>query len=136
MYRKSDLAAAAALEEQKKGLLGRAFDRVITQQLAKVKKSVPDKAQQTDEEFKMQLELERERAEKKGGKKMSARAMELSKQGLSGAVISMMLKDEGVGSEGSDSDSSEDTRERKRRRKEKKKKKAKKKEEKKKKKAK
>jgi cobalamin biosynthesis protein CobT len=133
MYRSSELAAAKVREEQKQALLGRAFDRVIASQLAKVKAPGPSKTVQSEEDFKAGLAAEREKAEKKGGKKMSARALELSRQGLSGAVVQMMLKEEGLGDGASDSDSDSDSdgsgnssRDKKKRKKEKKSKKEKK----------
>ena len=130
MYRPSDLAAKQVRSETHKDLMGRAFDRVITSQLAKFKKDkAPSQALQSEEEFKAAQERDRERAAKKGSRKMSARALELSKQGLSGAVIQMMLEEEGERMEETDSDGGSDTesgsgRDRKKRKKEKKSKKS------------
>ena len=53
MYRKSELAAAAAKAEQNRALQNRAFDRVIASQLSKIKAAAPKKKVDTDEEFKV-----------------------------------------------------------------------------------
>lgn len=53
MYRKSEVAAAAAKAEQNRALQNRAFDRVIASQLSKIKSAVPKKKVDTDEEFKV-----------------------------------------------------------------------------------
>eukprot|EP00519_Triparma_laevis_P002736 CAMPEP_0182515188 /NCGR_PEP_ID=MMETSP1321-20130603/37559_1 /TAXON_ID=91990 /ORGANISM="Bolidomonas sp., Strain RCC1657" /LENGTH=80 /DNA_ID=CAMNT_0024722567 /DNA_START=92 /DNA_END=331 /DNA_ORIENTATION=+ len=78
MYRKSELAAAAAKAEQNRALQNRAFDRVIASQLSKIKAAAPKKKVDTDEEFKIKLALEREEAEKRGGKKLSKEHMKLA----------------------------------------------------------
>ncbi|GMI20599.1 hypothetical protein TeGR_g7972 [Tetraparma gracilis] len=127
MYSSSDLKRKAETSAANTGLQSRAFDRLIASQLKHIKKNAPSKAVPTEEEHKLAQEMEREKNLKKS-KKMSARALELSKQGLSGAVIQMMLKEEGELDSGSDEDgsSSDDSRAKKKRKKSKKEKKSKK----------
>ncbi|GMH96775.1 hypothetical protein TrVE_jg14055 [Triparma verrucosa] len=133
MYRKSELAAAAAKAEQNRALQNRAFDRVIASQLSKIKAAAPKKKVDTDEEFKIKLALEREEAEKRGGKKLSKEHMKLAAEtGLSGHTIMLMMEEKGEVNGGSGSDDSSRSKKKKKKKDKKKKRKKSKKEKKKK----
>ena len=67
MFRRSEIEANQKRSEEHRALQSRAFDRVIASQLSKLKSKQQTKKVETEEEFKANLELQREEAAKRGG---------------------------------------------------------------------
>ena len=78
-------------KQQQKALLDRAFDRLVGSQLSALQAKESKTLTEEDEErYRATLAAEREAAEKKKRKVLSAEHAELARQGLSGQVVAMM----------------------------------------------
>ncbi|GMI44807.1 hypothetical protein TrCOL_g8939 [Triparma columacea] len=139
MYSGKALAEQALAASERQALQMRAFSRVIGSQLdaASLRNSEVEKNKKgvdSEEVYKAKLEREREKAQRKGGKKLSAAHLKMAQEtGLSGAVVARMMgvddddddvdSDSGSSSSSSGSDSESSEERRKRRKKDKKKRK-------------
>mmetsp|Transcript_14520 Transcript_14520/g.29812 ORF Transcript_14520/g.29812 Transcript_14520/m.29812 type:complete len:184 (-) Transcript_14520:220-771(-) len=126
MYSGKAVAEAKKLAEERAALQMRAFDRVIGKQLdiqSKKATAAASKKVDTEAEYKAKLDRSREKAQKKGGKKLSSAHLKMAKEtGLSGAVVARMMDVEDEGTDDSDDDSSSESSGRKKKKKKKSKK--------------
>ena len=101
----ADRSKAQEKKEQQKALLDRAFERMVGSQLSALQAKESQTLTEEDEErYRATLAAEREAAEKKKRKVLSAEAMELARKGLSGQVVAMMAEADGEGSDDDDRD--------------------------------
>ena len=90
---KMDGSKAQEKRQQQQGLLDRAFDRLVGSQLSALQAKGSKKLTEEDEaRYRATLAAEREAAEKKKRKVLSAEHAELARAGLSGQVVAMMAQ--------------------------------------------
>ena len=90
---KMDGSKAQEKKQQQQALLDRAFDRLVGSQLSALQAKGSKKLTEEDEaRYRATLAAEREAAEKKKRKVLSAEHAELSRAGLSGQVVAMMAQ--------------------------------------------
>ncbi|GMH65993.1 hypothetical protein TrRE_jg5816, partial [Triparma retinervis] len=111
MYSGKALAEKAKAASERQALQMRAFDRVIGKQLDVASKKAAEagaKKVDSEEVYRAKLSQERERAQKKVGKKLSAAHLKMAQEtGLSGAVVARMIGVEEGGSSSSSGDESD-----------------------------
>ena len=90
---KMDGSKAQEKKQQQQALLDRAFDRLVGSQLSALQAKGSKKLTEEDEaRYRATLAAEREAAEKKKRKVLSAEHAELARAGLSGQVVAMMAQ--------------------------------------------